>query len=193
MFQLDRQALLCILALTWISACDAKSEEPGGGDVDGTDGDANTETGTGTTHDTEGNNDSDGEDNTTDTDSLTALRIACIDRINGFRATLGLAPYERWQEAEACADDEARQDAVSGTAHSAFGQCGEWAQNECPGWGSYEDVVQNCLQMMWDEGPGSDFNTHGHFINMSSTDYTRAACGFFETQQGQVWAVQDFR
>ena len=49
------------------------------------------------------------------------------------------------------------------------------------------------LTMMWDEGPGEDFQTHGHYINMTSEDYTRAACGFYTTSSGGVWAVQDFR
>jgi hypothetical protein len=100
---------------------------------------------------------------------------------------------ERWTDAEPCADSEAEKDSISGTPHSASGQCDEWAQNECPGWGSLDQIVDGCLQMMWDEGPGADFNTHGHYINMSNPDYTRAACGFFVTSQGDVWAVQDFR
>jgi hypothetical protein len=46
---------------------------------------------------------------------------------------------------------------------------------------------------MWAEGPGADFQTHGHYINMSSTKYTKVACGFYETPTGSVWAVQDFQ
>jgi hypothetical protein len=137
--------------------------------------------------------DSRGSDGDADADPLAQYRVACLERINGFRATLNLAPYERWRDAETCSDDQARQDSNTQTAHGAFGKCGELAQNECPGWGSYDDVIQNCLQTMWDEGPGSDFTQHGHFINMSSTSYTRAACGFYQTTRGEVWAVQNFR
>lgn len=137
--------------------------------------------------------DGDTDANSDAADSYAAARQACVDRINEYRSTEGLPPYARWTEAEACADDQAAQDAASGTAHGAFGQCDEWAQNECPGWGSLEQVVSGCLQMMWEEGPGEDFNAHGHYINMSSTEYDRVACGFFTTANGDVWAVQDFK
>lgn len=46
---------------------------------------------------------------------------------------------------------------------------------------------------MWNEGPGSDFQTHGHYINMASTQYTKVACGFAVMPNGSVWAVQDFQ
>jgi hypothetical protein len=46
---------------------------------------------------------------------------------------------------------------------------------------------------MWNEGPGEDFSKHGHYINMSSTKYTKVACGFWTTPKGSVWAVQNFR
>jgi hypothetical protein len=124
---------------------------------------------------------------------LSAQSDACVERINGFRATIGLPPLDRWLEAEGCADDQAKSDSQTGTPHGAFGQCGESAQNECPGWGSYDDVVQGCLQMMWDEGPGDDYAAHGHYINMTNTSYTEVACGFTTTPDGSVWAVQDFR
>ena len=47
--------------------------------------------------------------------------------------------------------------------------------------------------MMWDEGPGSDFSTHGHYINMSNPAYTQVACGYYSKPDGRVWSVQDFR
>ncbi|MFO0661228.1 MAG: hypothetical protein U0165_15555 [Polyangiaceae bacterium] len=53
--------------------------------------------------------------------------------------------------------------------------------------------MDGCLQMMWDEGPGSDFSQHGHYINMSSTSYTMAACGFYTGSDGSTWAVQNFK
>lgn len=92
-----------------------------------------------------------------------------------------------------CASDQCKSDSMSGQAHGAFGQCGEWAQNECPGWpGPPESMIVNCLQMMWDEGPGQDFQKHGHYINMSSMQYTEVACGFYETPNGSFWAIQNF-
>jgi Cysteine-rich secretory protein family len=118
----------------------------------------------------------------------------CVDVINEYRASIGLNAYERWADAEECSDDEAKSDSETGTAHGAFGQCGESAQNECPGWnGAPETMIDGCLEMMWAEGPGEDFSQHGHYINMSSTGYTKVACGFFVTSNGSVWSVQNFK
>jgi len=118
----------------------------------------------------------------------------CVDKINEYRATLGLPPYARWTDAEMCSDGEAQSDSISMTAHGAFGTCSEWAQNECPGWGGTPDsIIGPCLDMMWAEGPGADFSKHGHYINMSSMNYTQVACGFWVTPQGSVWAVQNFK
>ena len=117
----------------------------------------------------------------------------CVDTINQYRATLGLPAYQRWSAEESCADGQAQSDSQSGTAHGAFGKCGESAQNECPGWpGPPGTMIPQCLAMMWAEGPGTDFTTHGHYINMSSTQYTKVACGFYTLPDGSVWAVQDF-
>ena len=125
-------------------------------------------------------------------DRYDAERQRCVDRINAFRATEGLAPYERWQGIELCTDSEAQSDSETGTAHGAFPQCGEQAQNECPGWPSIDNTIEGCLQAMWEEGPGEPFSEHGHYINMSSTSYTKVACGFYVTDSGSVWAIQNF-
>ncbi|WP_437607272.1 CAP domain-containing protein [Sorangium sp. So ce834] len=118
----------------------------------------------------------------------------CVDTINQHRATLGLPPLARWTEAESCSDEESESDGNTGQAHGAFGACDERAQNECPGWnGPPESMIVPCLQVMWDEGPGEDFNKHGHYINMSNTAYTKVACGFHTFPDGSVWAVQNFR
>ena len=110
-----------------------------------------------------------------------------------YRATLGLAALARWTDAEACSDEEAASDGASGTPHGAFGQCGESAQNECPGWpGPPEAMITGCLELMWAEGPGEDFNKHGHYITMSNPAYTKVACGFADGMNG-VWAVQNFQ
>jgi uncharacterized protein YkwD len=129
----------------------------------------------------------------TSTDPYEQARIDCVDRINAFRATLGLDPLEQWTDAESCADEQAAADAASGVAHDNFGACNEWAQNTCPSWGSVDSVIQQCLQMMWDEGPGEPYSEHGHYINMSNPDYTMVACGFYEMPNGDLWASQDFR
>ena len=126
--------------------------------------------------------------------SYPAAAEDCVQLINQYRASIGLPPYQQWNDAEACADGEAKMDAEANQPHGSFGSCGERAQNTCPGWsGTPESMIGPCLQMMWAEGPGSDFSTHGHYINMSSTTYTRVACGFYVTPDGRVWTVQDFR
>lgn len=126
-------------------------------------------------------------------DPLNDARQRCVDRINAFRKLEGLPPYQRWLEAESCSDGEAESDSKTGKPHGAFPSCGESAQNECPGWGSIDQTISGCLQQMYNEGPGSDFSKHGHYINMTSTKYSKVACGFYVTSSGKVWAVQNFR
>jgi hypothetical protein len=126
----------------------------------------------------------------------------CVNRINQFRGECAcLPPLERWTEGEACADEMAEYDSTR-SAHAGFraGICeGGSGQNECPGWDSETEVIDGCLQSMWDEGPpptepcnNSCFNMYGHFINMTNEDYGRVACGFYTTAGGEVWAVQNF-
>jgi hypothetical protein len=47
------------------------------------------------------------------------------------------------------------------------------------------------LQLMCDEGPGEPFIEHGRYINMSSLDDTKVACGFSSSSAG-VWSNQNF-
>jgi hypothetical protein len=126
----------------------------------------------------------------------------CVARVNQFRACVCLPPLTRWSAGEACADMDAAYDPANG-AHAGFmkGICPQegFAQDECPGWQSETQVVSGCLQQMFDEGPpptnpcsGSCYQMHGHFINMTNTDYTMVACGI-ATVNGQVTAVQDFQ
>lgn len=127
-------------------------------------------------------------------DELAQARQYCVDKINQYRATLNLPAYQRWSSSETCADGEAQSDYTTQQPHGAFGTCGEWAQNECPGWsGPFIDILDGCLAQMWAEGPGADFNTHGHYINMSSNQYTQVACGFYRGANGEVWALQNFQ
>lgn len=121
----------------------------------------------------------------------------CVARINQFRWECQcLPPLRRWTEEEACVAMHAEYDSTR-APHSGFNDriCTPMAnaQNECPGWSSVRDTVEDCLQRMWDEGPGTPFSEHGHYINMSSTRYTEVACGFYTTASGDVWAVQNFR
>ena len=116
----------------------------------------------------------------------------CVDRINQFRWECQcLPPLARWNDAESCTDDQSGLDQNGGGPHGNFGMCGENAQNTCPNWGSEQQIISGCLQSMWDEGPGEPFSAHGHYINMSSMNYTRVACGF-SSSGGQVWSNQNF-
>jgi hypothetical protein len=113
----------------------------------------------------------------------------CVDIINQYRATKGLRALSRWETEEDCSDGEAESDSKSGDAHGAFTTCGEMAQNECPGFpGSVSKNLPECLADMWAEGPGG-----GHYDNMTSTKYTKVACGIHELSNGDFWAVQNFR
>ena len=96
------------------------------------------------------------------------------------------------EDREACADGEAQNDGVSGSAHGAFGRCQEGAQNECPGWpGSLDQVIDECLAQMFAEGPGP-FAGHGHYLNMTAPGYASVACGFASAPDGKLWIVQNF-
>jgi Cysteine-rich secretory protein family len=128
-------------------------------------------------------------------DPLNGARQACVDKINAFRATESKAPLARWTAEEACTDAAAKSDSQTGTAHGAFGTCMESAQDECPGWRSVASITESggCLDKMWAEGPGTPYEDHGHYINMSNPKYTKVACGFYTTPDGKVWAVQNLR
>jgi len=120
----------------------------------------------------------------------------CVARINQLRAECQcLPPLGRWGGGEACADMHAEYDS-SRSPHAGFSEriCAESGsgQNECPGWPGTSAVIDGCLQMMWDEGPGENFQRHGHYLNMTSDRFTEVACGFFDGPAGQ-WAVQNFR
>ena len=126
------------------------------------------------------------------------LHADCIARINRFRWECQcLPPLERWTEGESCADSNAQYDSVNGV-HASFRAipCGSGAraQNECPGWPSAEHIITGCLQSMWDEGPedGNPETVNGHYESMATTTYTRVACGFYTTPEGDVWGVQNF-
>ena len=71
----------------------------------------------------------------------------------------------------------------------------------CPGWGGGDDaIIGGCLDAMWSEGPppsapceGDCFQAHGHYMNMTSTGYTKVACGFHTDASGKTWSNQNFR
>ena len=126
-------------------------------------------------------------------DAYASVRIACVQAINAYRDTLGLAPYARWCGSASCVDQQTQEDSQQQTAHTAFGNCNEDAQNECPAWSTpVQTQLIKCLGQMWAEGPGSDFAQHGHYINMTSETYTRVECGL-SVSGDTFWGAMDFR
>jgi hypothetical protein len=125
-------------------------------------------------------------------DNFAALRARCLQRTNEFRARASVLALGSRTDQSTCTDAQAGRDAASQKPHGAFGQCGENAQNECPGFkGSPEAVVDRCLQMMFDEGPGQG-PEHGHYVNMTNPNYRNLACGFHFMPDGSVWLIQNY-
>ena len=121
----------------------------------------------------------------------------CVARINQLRRKCQcLPPLKRWKDGEACANQHAKHDGQHGI-HKGFNakicEPQGYAQNECPAWPSAGQIVEGCLQRMWDEGPGKRFSKHGHYVNMSNPSFKRVACGFAKDSNGEVWSVQNFR
>ena len=88
-------------------------------------------------------------------DALASARALCVAIINQDRATLNppSPPLAEDTGEESCVDRQAAADEASNTAHSAFGQCSERAQDECPDWGgSLTSIVTKCLAQMWGRG-----------------------------------------
>jgi hypothetical protein len=156
-----------------------------------------------------------GSPNTGPLGDMNALRQACLDSINQYRATLSMPPLSRASASvETCSDTGAQSDASTGVAHGSAGDCpGMSAQNTCPGWnpnryGGVTNALNACLQAMWAEGEppeGRDkclsdyfagntacFLAHGHYLNMSSSTNRVVSCGFYLMPNGSVWMNQDF-
>jgi hypothetical protein len=127
-------------------------------------------------------------------DAIAAARVLCVQIINQDRATLmppSAALTENTSE-ESCVDQQAQADYTANTAHSAFGNCKEQAQDECPDWGGTpSEIMTKCLAQMWAEGPPAK-GQDNHWLNMSNAKYTKVACGFYQTPTGNWWATQDF-
>jgi hypothetical protein len=128
-------------------------------------------------------------------DPLAAARAECVMLINMYRATLSPpspALTQAPESSETCVDGQAKADFTANTPHSAFGNCGEDAQDECPGWpGPPSAIDTGCLAQMWAEGPppaGQD----NHWLNMENPQSTQVACGFYQDPDGSWWATQDF-
>ena len=124
----------------------------------------------------------------------------CVDTINSYRARLQLQPLARWTDGESTAAAQALADARSRVPHGAIiafehtpaGAAASISQNECPGYpGPATQVVTSCTAQMWAEGPGSDYQKHGHYLNLSNPAASKVACGFATAADGTVWVTQN--
>jgi hypothetical protein len=143
----------------------------------------------------------------------TAPAQLCVDTINGYRATRGLPPYQRWSANEPCVGQEAETDGTMMIAHYSFGHthmCGGYGQDECPYYASNpldSPGITECLALMWAEKDKAEcsgcdacdfpyqgctscsFEACGHFLNMKSSAFSMVACGFWTGG----WYAQDFQ
>lgn len=143
-------------------------------------------------------------------DPLTPTRQKCLDKINALRKTESLDPYTYWKGdgVNECADRHATEDENGAGAHGTWkkdgGVCKGNAQNECLGHGV--KGIESCLDMMWKEKDLPEcadcdqcrkgncdkcvFQKCGHYLNMSSRQFTQVVCGF---NADGGWAVQNFK
>lgn len=125
----------------------------------------------------------------------------CVSETNRYRAMNSKPALQESAQLEAYADTGAMHD-FSTSPHDHFGTTSgggiAFAENECPQQGNWqytegEDlnmVVGNCIAAFYSEGPGSDYNTHGHYINMMG-DYATLGCGIYYSG-GKITIVQDY-
>jgi hypothetical protein len=127
---------------------------------------------------------------TTSGDTLQAGRTAVLTHVNQLRTAASLPALTEWTAQESCADGQARADFTTNTSHSSFGNCTESAQDECSGWPSVSQAADQCITQLWNEGPGS-VASHGDYLNLSSTTYTKAAIGIYPSPTGSTWVAID--
>ncbi|HEY1549096.1 MAG TPA: CAP domain-containing protein [Kofleriaceae bacterium] len=131
--------------------------------------------------------------------------VECVTQTNAYRAMNGKTALTESSALETYAATGAMYDYENMTPHDHFmmtqGGGISFAENECPGFDGWNianasgDMVQlmdMCLQAFYDEGPGSDYSMHGHYINMMG-DYGTLGCGIYEdTATGNVTITQDY-
>jgi uncharacterized protein YkwD len=134
-----------------------------------------------------------------------AALVECVTQTNAYRAMNGKSALTESSALETYAATGAMFDYQNMMAHEHFSmtQGGgiAFAENECPGFdgwniakagGDMTSLMDMCLQAFYDEGPGSDYSTHGHYINMMG-DYGTLGCGIYEdSSSGDVTIVQDY-
>jgi uncharacterized protein YkwD len=127
---------------------------------------------------------------------LTADTAFCVDEVNRFRATIGVAPLTASNQIGEFSSEAARVDGAAHEAHKHFRQTNGGhgmarAENEIPWWtlaryGSVRTIIRDGLALEWAEGPGGS-----HYDNMTGA-YSEIACGI-SIANGEVTITQDFR
>jgi hypothetical protein len=125
----------------------------------------------------------------------------CVSETNRLRAMNNKPALAESTDLETYADTGAMVD-FSSQPHNHFSSTSGGgisdAENECPVQGNWQlpaggdmnALVGQCIAAFYSEGPGTDFATHGHYINMMS-DNTKLGCGIYMMGTG-VTIVQDY-
>lgn len=125
----------------------------------------------------------------------------CVSETNMYRQMNGKPALTESTQLEAYADTGAMVD-FSTSPHNHFTMTNgggiAFAENECPVQGNWmvqpgqavSDVVKACIAAFYAEGPGTDYSTHGHYINMMGP-YATLGCGYYQQGTG-ITIVQDY-
>ena len=134
-----------------------------------------------------------------------AALVECVTQTNAYRAMNGKSALTESSSLESYAATGAQFDYTNMMAHDHFTMTSgggiAFAENELPGFsgwnisnagGDMTSLMDMCLQAFYDEGPGSDYSTHGHYIDMMGA-YGTLGCGIYEdSSTGNVTIVQDY-
>jgi hypothetical protein len=137
---------------------------------------------------------------------------ACVSKIQSLRTSIGLSngtnlvsvaskePAISGATYGDCAWKEGQYDSTNGAhaAHSANLYHCLGTQNECVNWSlnageTPTQMVKRCVQAWFNEGPGADYTTHGHYTNMTSTTYKNPTCGVYKNAAGKYTIAADFK
>jgi hypothetical protein len=132
----------------------------------------------------------------------TSAKQFCVSETNRYRAMNGKpavtesSPLETYADAGAMVDYNANSPHMHFTSTNGGGIA--FAENECPGhsgWnlppgGDMNALVGQCILAFYMEGPGTDYATHGHYINMMGP-YAKLGCGIFQSGT-DVTIIQDY-
>jgi hypothetical protein len=131
----------------------------------------------------------------------TSAKQFCVSETNRYRAMNSKPALTESVQLEAYADTGAMHDFTT-SPHDHFSMTSgggiAFAENECPQQGNWQYteggdldmVVGSCIAAFYSEGPGSDYSTHGHYINMMGA-YATLGCGIYYAG-GKITIVQDY-